>query len=640
MSSDPNQTPPPDALEQPGTLPADDGSQTALPRKPRILIGSQRDPAAFSHKPKRDWTTGDRKRRRRHRGRAEGEGEAAPEDAAAPAGPDSPGAEAEEVASAQAPEPLAPAPLAPEPAAQVEPEAAVVAPEASEAKPQAAAVSPQVAETLSPAPAPPSDIVEEHLVPQTAPLTVHDAPPPADHSPPPIPVPPVPSPPSAAAAKEEPASADAAPQAAEPEWTPRRKYPVPNLRGRLSDDLAAEFDEAIGGVPLDELLVERDEVTRQPGPELESRQKGRVVRVHRDDVFVELGGREQGVIPLKQFPEPPAPGAEVEVVVHRFNADDGLYELSLPALAASVADWSELSEGMVVEARVTGHNTGGLECDVNHIRAFVPVSQVALYRVQDMAEFVGQKLLCLVTECNPQRGNLVLSRRAVLEREKEAARKEMLESLQPGQVREGVVRKIMPFGAFVDLGSGVDGLLHVSRLSWARVEHPGEIVKEGQTVQVKVEKVDQATGRISLSYREMQENPWTRAAEKFPPNAMVRGKVRKLMDFGAFVEVEPGVEGLVHVSELSHKRVWRASDVVKEGDEVEVLVLSVDAEAQRMSLSMRQALPAPEKTAQEKRESEPQEAAPLPKKLRQKPSQPLRGGLGGPGGGDQFGLKW
>ncbi|MCZ7638514.1 MAG: S1 RNA-binding domain-containing protein [Verrucomicrobia bacterium] len=185
----------------------------------------------------------------------------------------------------------------------------------------------------------------------------------------------------------------------------------------------------------------------------------------------------------------------------------------------------------------------------------------------------------------------------------------------------------------------MDGLLHVSKAELGQVEHPSEIVKEGQAVQVKVERVDQATGRISLSYREMQENPWTRAAEKVPRGAMVRGKVRKLMDFGAFVEVEPGVEGLVHVSELSHKRVWRASDVVKEGDEVEVLVLSVDAEAQRMSLSIKQALPAPEKTASEKRESEPQEVAPLPKKLRQKSGGPLKGGWAA-SGGDQFGLKW
>ena len=176
-------------------------------------------------------------------------------------------------------------------------------------------------------------------------------------------------------------------------------------------------------------------------------------------------------------------------------------------MASEVADWSQVAEGMLVEARVTGHNTGGLECEVNRIRGFIPISQIALYRVENLAEFVDQKFTCLVTEANPARQNLVLSRRAVLEREKEEARKALFESLAPGQIHEGVVRKFLDFGAFVDLG-GVDGLLHVSQMGWGRIEHPRDVLQEGQTIRVRIEKVDQTTGKISLGYRDMLESPW------------------------------------------------------------------------------------------------------------------------------------
>ena len=374
--------------------------------------------------------------------------------------------------------------------------------------------------------------------------------------------------------------------------------------------------------------------------EPESRHTGRVVAVRRDEVFIELGGREQGCLPLHQFAAPPKAGDAVEVVVQRLNADDGLYDLRLPEAAADISDWGDLNEGMMVDAQVTGHNSGGLECEVNHIRGFIPVSQISLYRVEDLAQFVGQRMTCLISEANPLRKNLVLSRRAVLEREKEEARQKMLESLEPGQVHEGLVRKLMDFGAFVEIGNGVDGLVHVSQLAWYRVNHPREVLSEGQKIQVKIEKIDRATGKIGLSYRELLENPWTAAAAKYPANGVVRGKVTKLMEFGAFVELEPGVEGLVHISELSHKRVWRASDVVHEGDEVEVLVLSVNPEAQRISLSMK-ALSKPEPTKKEKEEAEAaQSALPPASKRKRRSDQSLQGGLGKAAGGERFGLNW
>jgi small subunit ribosomal protein S1 len=385
----------------------------------------------------------------------------------------------------------------------------------------------------------------------------------------------------------------------------------------------ASLDELLGASQSGEDIFEAD-----------SLQSGRVVAVRRDDVFVEFSGRQQGIVSARQFDVPPTPGAVVQVVVQRLNPEDGLYELSLPNTAVQVDDWSDLVEGAMIEVHVTGHNTGGLECEVNHIRGFIPVSQVSLYRVEDLAPYVDQRLACLITEADPERRNLVLSRRAVLEREKEQVREQMLSSLQPGQICDGVVRKLMDFGAFVDIG-GVDGLLHVSQLAWSRVKHPSDVLKEGQTIKVRVEKVDPTTGKISLAYRDLLESPWTTAAQKYPPHSVAHGTVTKLMDFGAFVELEPGVEGLVHVSELSPKRVWRPSDVVKEGQEVDVLVLSMDVEAQRISLSMK-ALAAPPEPA---KKDEAEQGPAKPSKKFSKPTGPLRGGLSR-SGGDRFGLKW
>ena len=407
----------------------------------------------------------------------------------------------------------------------------------------------------------------------------------------------------------------------------------PSVRDRFTPDMEDELQQAMGGASMDDLLGTGTKDDEQPF-EPNSLQGGQVAAIRRDDVFVEFSGHRQGIVSLRQFDSPPRPGDLVQVVIQRLNPEDGLYELTLPNKAVQVDDWSDLAEGATIEVRVTGHNAGGLECEVNHIRGFIPVSQIALYRVEDLAQFVDQRFTCVINEADPDRRNLVLSRRAVLEREREESRQQMLGSLEPGQIHEGVVRKLMDFGAFVDLG-GVDGLLHVSQLAWGRVKHPSDVLHEGQHVKVRVEKVDPSTGRISLAYRDLMESPWTGASLKYPPHSTAKGVVTKLMDFGAFVELESGIEGLVHISELSHKRIWRASDVVKEGQEVEVMVLSVDPEAQRMSLSMRTLSAPPEPV---KKDDEPGEAA-ITKKKHHKPTGPLLGGLGGKTG-DRFGLKW
>jgi predicted RNA-binding protein with RPS1 domain len=411
--------------------------------------------------------------------------------------------------------------------------------------------------------------------------------------------------------------------------------PVPNRRQK-SADVEAELAAALGGMSLDE-IVASDLKTTADRLENESRHRGQVVEVHGDDVFFALGGKNQGVASVRNFAEPPNPGDMIDVIVTGFNSEDNLYNLSIPGGSIVVGDWSDIAEGSLVEARITGANTGGLECQVNNIRGFIPVSQISTYRVENTADYVGQKLVCVVTESSQRRGNLVLSRRAVLEREKEESKKALLAELQPGQMREGTIRKIHDFGAFVDLG-GVDGLIHVSQLSWERVKHPSEIVQEGQKVRVRIEKIDEATGRIGLSLKNPEEHPWTNIEQRFPVGTTVKGPVSRIAQFGAFVKLAPGVEGLIHISELAHHKVYKVENVVKEGEEVECKVLAVDEENQRISLSLKAALAKPEKAEGKKDQpdaDEPPRESAVPKR-----AGPLKGGTGKNSGGEQFGLNW
>ena len=417
----------------------------------------------------------------------------------------------------------------------------------------------------------------------------------------------------------------------------RAPVPVPNRRQR-SEELEAEVAAALGDLSLDQ-IVSADLKTDANRLENGSRHRAQVVDLHGDDVFFALGGKNQGVTSVRNFVEPPKPGEMLDVTVTGYNLEDNFYMVSVAGGTVVSGDWSDLSEGSLVEARVTGANTGGLECQVGSIRAFLPVSQISLYRTENTADYVGQKLSCIVTEANERRGNLVLSRRAVLEREKEESKKALLAELQPGQMREGTVRKIHDFGAFVDMG-GVDGLIHVSQLAWERVKHPSEVVQEGQKVRVRVERIDEATGKISLSLKNPEEHPWTNIEQRFPVGTTVKGPVSRIAQFGAFVKLAPGVEGLIHISELAHHKVFKVENVVKEGQEVECRVLDVDPEAQRMSLSLKAAIAKPEKAEAKPGETEVEEP---PRELAvPKRSGPLKGGIQRKtgGGGEQFGLKW
>ena len=420
---------------------------------------------------------------------------------------------------------------------------------------------------------------------------------------------------------------------------PRTKVPPPSRRQPLSADLEQEFESAMAGASMEELVAgSPGAATVGNGIEIDSHRHAIVVKIHGDDVFFALDGRNEGVASLRQFRDPPDLGMEMEVVVTGYHPEDGFYQVGVPGSSVDVQDWSDLVQGAIVEARVTGSNVGGLECMVGHIRGFIPASQIETFRVEHYPDYYDKKLLCLVTEANERRRNLVLSHRALMEREKEEQRKQLLEELQVGDVREGTVTSVRDFGAFVDIG-GLDGLVHISQLSWDHIAHPSEVLQAGQKIRVKVEKINQQTGKIGLNYRDLLDHPWTNVEQRFPVDSLVKGVVTRTAKFGAFVKLAPGVEGLVHISELAHHRVVQVTNVVHEGEEIEVKILAVDPESQRISLSLKDAHPIPTVepagAAEEEAVDEPLRKPAVPPSGR-----PLKGGTARDTGGDKFGLNW
>ena len=402
----------------------------------------------------------------------------------------------------------------------------------------------------------------------------------------------------------------------------------------LGDDIDAEIAAALGEISMDDVVAntEMDEKEIEPN----TRVKAAVTRIHEDSVFVKLSSQYEGVATLHHFKEAPTEGELIEVIVRSLNKEDGLYELSVPGASVGVADWEDIEEGAVVDARVTGSNTGGLEVMVNSIRGFIPASQIDRYRVDDFSAYINQKFPCVVVEVKPQKKKLVLSRRAILERENEEKRKILMEELEAGQLRDGTVTKLMDFGAFVDLG-GAEGLIHISKVSWTRVKHPSEVLKVGEKVRVKVEKVDKESNRISLSHRDTLEHPWENLSNDFAVNQVVKGTVTKIADFGAFVKIAPGVEGLVHISELAHRRVARVSTVVQPGKEIDVKILSMDKGKQKISLSHKACVAAP---VQKKVTKKEHEDIPDRELAVQSRDEPLKGGTDRRTGGEDIGLRF
>ncbi len=425
--------------------------------------------------------------------------------------------------------------------------------------------------------------------------------------------------------------------------TPTNIEPV-DIPGKdaLDADLEAEISSALGGelaAPAPP-AAEPSEVSgegaegsataeaEELGPG--SRITGAVQHIHGDDVFLTSGQRADVVVSLKQFPEnkPPVVGDSVTVVIDSID-EDGLFRSRLPqAKVKTGGNWDGLAVGQVVDCLVTGTNKGGLQVTVSNLKGFLPASQVDLGFVSEMEQYVGQTLSVQITEVKPKKKNLVVSRRVLLQAEREAQQAGFWETLEVGQDLPGTVKTIKNYGAFVNLGP-IDGFLHVGEISWSRINHPNEALKEGQEIQVRILKIDKEKGRISLGMKQMVQNPWMGLSDRYPSERVVSGKVTRIADFGAFVELEPGVEGLVHISQLAWRRVGSVNEVLKVGDEKEFQVLEVDQKRKRVSLSLK----ALEQKPESMKKAEAEEEARPPRKE----NPDLRGGTGSNKGGGLFG---
>lgn len=322
--------------------------------------------------------------------------------------------------------------------------------------------------------------------------------------------------------------------------------------------------------------------------------EGTVSAVKGDDVFVDIGYKSEGVVSLDEFADKEAvkPGLKFQVMLRDLENDKtGMVVLSKKAADDQIR-WEKVlaqyTEGCVVNGTIRSQVRGGLLVDIDGVEAFLPGSQVDVMSVRDLAPYIGQTFDFKVIKISNERKNIIISRRELIEgtmAEKKAA---LLASLQNGEIRKGRVKNITDFGAFIDL-DGIDGLLHITDMSWGRIKHPSEMLKVGQELDVMVLDVDQEKERISLGLKQTTENPWSTISEQFPVGSRVQGKVVNLAAYGAFVEIAPGIEGLVHISEFSWtKRVARASDMLNVGDEIMVQVLSVDSENQKIALGIRQ----------------------------------------------------
>lgn len=374
------------------------------------------------------------------------------------------------------------------------------------------------------------------------------------------------------------------------------------FRPSVEEKLDREIEEALEGISLDALYgFDKSGADESTQPIRRGVHRGRVLSVDlKDDaVFVDFGGKSQGVAPLSQFDEAPAVGADMEFNVERYDPREGLLILSRKGSAATNVTWDNLEIGQIVEGVVTGVNKGGLELQIKSMRAFMPAGQVDLYFNPDLSVFMGQKLTAEVTQFDAHSKNLIISRRNILEREKAEAKQKMLEEIAEGQVRRGTVRSVMDYGAFIDLG-GIDGLLHVSEMSHRRGVKPNDFVKVGDMVEVKIIKFDRETAKLSLSLKQAMADPWVGVEGKYGVGMSLTGRVSKVEGFGAFIEIEEGVEGLLPVSEMSWQRIKHPSDLVKEGDTLRLVVISIDAANRRMSFSLKQAGPDPWSKATER----------------------------------------
>jgi small subunit ribosomal protein S1 len=323
--------------------------------------------------------------------------------------------------------------------------------------------------------------------------------------------------------------------------------------------------------------------------------KGKVLQVSDSEVIVDVGYKSEGIIPVDEFRDETGkisikPGDTVDVLLEKTEDKEGYVVLSKEK-AEKMKVWDDVErayqERRVVTGRVIERVKGGLAVDIG-VRAFLPGSQVDLRPVRNLDSLKGQELRMRVIKVNKKRGNIVLSRKAVLEEENAEKKRDTLGTLEEGKILMGTVKNITEYGAFVDLG-GIDGLLHITDMSWGRINHPSEVLNVGEEIKVQVLKFDRESERVSLGYKQLKADPWTTATLKYPTGSRIKGKVVSLTDYGAFVELEQGVEGLIHVSEMSwSKKVKHPSKILTVGQEVECVVLGIDQEAHRISLGLKQ----------------------------------------------------
>ena len=361
-----------------------------------------------------------------------------------------------------------------------------------------------------------------------------------------------------------------------------------------------DFEEKLDSGP-----TEADEQAEDERAQLEAALKvlkegeivtGKVVRVETDSVMVDVGYKSEGIIPLNEMSHRRTDsveslvkvGDEIRVMVLGIDSHEGGLRLS-KRRADEVGAWEKAKRwqeaGEIVEATVTEAVKGGLVVDLG-LRAFLPASQVERGYVNDLSKYVGKTIRVKIIEMERQKNRVILSRRQVLDEDRERAKSDFWTGVEEGQVRQGVVKSLTDFGAFIDLG-GVDGLLHVSEMSYGRIKHPNQVIKEGEPITVKVLRLDREKGKVSLGLKQVMPDPWENAAQKYQEGSLIEGTVARLATFGAFVELEPGVDGLIHISQLADFRVAKPDDVVKVGQKVQVRVTQVKPEERRISLSLR-----------------------------------------------------
>ena len=356
-----------------------------------------------------------------------------------------------------------------------------------------------------------------------------------------------------------------------------------------------------------------------------SKVKGTVQAIHGGEVFLDAGLRQNVVLQLTQFPEgkQPAVGDQLDVIIDAEDAD-GLIRGRIPrARHRAGGNWESLAVGQVVDCIVTAVNKGGLQVTVSNLRAFMPASQVELGFAGNMEQYVGQKMTVQITEVNPKKRNLVVSRRALLQAERSEGEGEFWTKVEVGQDYTGTVKTLKDYGAFVNIGP-VDGFLHIGEISWSRINHPKDVLAEGQQVDVKVLKLDPEKKRISLGMKQLAQNPWASAAERYAQGRTVTGTVTRIAEFGAFVELEAGLEGMVHISELAWRRVGSVGEILKVGESRDFQVVEVDSKRKRVSLSVKALEKRPESAKPERAE----EAPAAPEEPRKPRNQNLRGGTG------------